>query len=209
MTKDDRFFRFRVQLFARARQVGVSRACRELGYHRSTYYRWKPLVERHGLEILRPRERRRPRMPNQQPPWVEAKVIASALAHPGLGPRRMAPQLELWSGLRISASGVLKVLARHGLQTRARRLGLVADYRAPAEPELRPAPEPPASGSGAAGRSGSARLLLYRPAEWDSGSELSIHRHRRRQLLRLGGSPHHPCQSRRQAHLGLGSTCRL
>lgn len=142
MTKDDRFFRFRVQLFARARQVGVSRACRELGFHRSTYYRWKPLVERHGLEVLRPRERRRPRMPNQQPPWVEAKVIAFALANPGLGPRRMAPQLELWSGLRISASGVLKVLARHGLQTRARRLGLVADYRAPSEPELRPPPEP-------------------------------------------------------------------
>ena len=71
MVQDDRFFQYRLRLFARAGEVGVSQACRELGYHRSWYYRWKPLVERHGLEILRPRERRRPRMPNQVPPWLE------------------------------------------------------------------------------------------------------------------------------------------
>ena len=63
MVQDDRFFQYRLRLFVRAREVGVSRACRELGYHRSWYYRWRPLVERHGLEILRRRERKRPRMP--------------------------------------------------------------------------------------------------------------------------------------------------
>ena len=108
MVQDDRFFQYRLRLFARAREVGVSQACRELGYHRSWYYRWKPLVERHGLEILRPRERRRPRMPNQVPPWLEEPVIAFALGHPGLGPRRIAAQLAqpTWGGLLISASGV-------------------------------------------------------------------------------------------------------
>jgi transposase InsO family protein len=143
MVQDDRFFQYRLRLFARAREVGVSQACRELGYHRSWYYRWKPLVERHGLEILRPRERRQPRMPNQVPQWLEERVIAFALGHPGLGPRRIAAQLAqpMWGGLLISASGVLKVLRRHGLGTRQRRLSLVAGYRAPAEPE-RPAPLP-------------------------------------------------------------------
>lgn len=68
MTNDDLLFRHRLRLFARARDVGVSQACRELGYHRSSYYRWRPFVERHGLEILRPRERRPPRMPNQLAP---------------------------------------------------------------------------------------------------------------------------------------------
>ena len=111
MTNDDLLFRHRLLLFAKAGEVGVSRACRELGYHRSWYYRWKPLVERQGLEMLRPRERRLPRMANQLPPWVEERVIAFALGHPGLGPRRLAAQLRLpmWGGLVVSASGVLKV----------------------------------------------------------------------------------------------------
>jgi hypothetical protein len=39
LTNDDLLFRLRVHLFARAGQVGVGRACRELGYHRSSYYR--------------------------------------------------------------------------------------------------------------------------------------------------------------------------
>jgi transposase InsO family protein len=142
LTNDDLIYRHRVQLFALAQSLGVSRACRTLGYHRSTYYRWKPQLERHGLEILRPRERRPPRMPNQVPPWLEERVIAFGLGHPGLGPRRIAAQLALpmWGGLTISATGVLRVLRRHGLQTRRRRLALVAGYAAPPEPERRSLP---------------------------------------------------------------------
>ena len=107
MTNDDLLFRHRLLLFAKAGAVGVSRACREL--------RWKPLVERQGLEMLRPQERRRPRMPNQLPPWLEERVISFALGQPGLGPRRLAAQLRLpmWGGLVVSASGVLKVLHHH------------------------------------------------------------------------------------------------
>lgn len=90
MTNDDVLFRVRVHLFARAGVVGVSRACQELGFHRSTYYRWRPMVQRHGLQMLRPRERRLPRMPNQVPPWLEERVVAFALGQPGLGPRRIA-----------------------------------------------------------------------------------------------------------------------
>jgi uncharacterized iron-regulated membrane protein len=92
MTHDDLIYRHRLRLFARAGEVGVSRACRELGFHRSTYYRWKARVEREGLAILRPRERRPPRMPNQTPVWVEERIVALALAlaMPGLGARRLA-----------------------------------------------------------------------------------------------------------------------
>ena len=144
MTNDDLLYRHRLLLFAKASQLGVSRACRELGYHRSWYYRWKALVERHGLEMLRPRERRQPRMPNQLPPWVEERIISFALGHPGLGPRRVAAQLRLpmWGGTVVSASGVLKVLRRHGLGTRIQRLGLVAGYAAKPERE-KPLPAEP------------------------------------------------------------------
>ena len=115
-----------------------------MGVNRSTYYRWKPEVERAGLEMLRPRERRRPRMPNQLSVLVEQKIVAFALGHPGLGPRRIASRLARpqWGGLLVSPNGVYKTLVRHGLNTRAKRLALVAGYRAPFAPPREPAPEP-------------------------------------------------------------------
>jgi hypothetical protein len=37
LTNDDLIFRHRVRLFARASEIGVTEACRELGYHRPWY----------------------------------------------------------------------------------------------------------------------------------------------------------------------------
>ena len=143
MTKDDVLFGYRLQLFDLAARTTVTNACRTFGVHRSTYYRWRRQVERSGLEMLRPRERRRPQMPNQFSPLVEQRIVAFCLGQPGLGPRRAAAQLARpeWGGLRISANGVWKVLCRHGLNTRAKRLGLIAGYAAPYQPPREPAPE--------------------------------------------------------------------
>jgi transposase InsO family protein len=144
MTQDDVLFGYRLQLFALASERGVSQACRLMGVHRSTYYRWKREVDRQGLEMLRPRERRRPQMPNQLPVLVEQKIVAFSLGHPGLGPRRIASRLGRpeWGGLVVSPNGIYKTLVRHGLNTRAKRLALVAGYRAPYEPprDFGPAP---------------------------------------------------------------------
>jgi transposase InsO family protein len=144
VTQDDVLFGYRLQLFRLAEELGVSAACRLIGVHRSTYYRWKRQVERSGLEMLRPRERRRPQMPNQLSPLVEQRIVAFALGHPGLGPRRVAARLARpeWGGLIVSPNGVYKTLVRHGLNTRAKRLALVAGYRAPFEPPREPVPEP-------------------------------------------------------------------
>lgn len=143
MTKDDVLFGYRLQLFAEAQRTSVSQACRTFGVHRSTYYAWKRQVDRHGLEMLRPRERRRPQMPNQLPKMVEERIVSFALAHPGLGPRRVASELgrRKWGGIVVSPNGVWKVLCRHGLNTRAKRLGLIAGYAAPYEPPRDPGPE--------------------------------------------------------------------
>ena len=144
MTKDDVLFGYRLQLFSLAAQRGVSEACRLMGVHRSTYYRWKAQVDRQGLEMLRPRERRRPHMPNQLSPIVEQRIVAFALGHPGLGPKRIATRLGRleWGGLTVSPNGVYKTLCRHGLNTRAKRLALVAGYRAPFEAPREAEPEP-------------------------------------------------------------------
>jgi transposase len=143
MTQDDVLFGYRLQLFAEAARTNVTAACRTFGVHRSTYYAWKRQVERHGLEILRPRERRRPQMPNQLPKMVEERVLSFSIAHPGLGPKRVASELrrEKWGGIVVSPNGVWKVLRRHGLSTRAKRFALVAGYAAPYEPPRDPGPE--------------------------------------------------------------------
>jgi transposase len=137
MTQDDALYRFRVRAFALAEEMGsVRAACRALGIHHSTFYRWRAQVQRFGLEILHPRERRRPRMPNATSPFVEQRVLGYALAHPTQGPARISAELKRpkWGGIKISPNGVHKVLRRHGLNTRAKRLGLVAGYAAPSEP---------------------------------------------------------------------------
>lgn len=145
MTNDDSLFRFRVRLFALAKELGsVRAACRMLGVHHSMYYRWQRQLVRFGPEILRPRERRRPRMPNALSPILEQKVLGLALAYPGWGPLRLSAELarEKWGGLRISPNGVWRVLRRHGLSTRSKRLGLVAGYAVAHDPLERPLPEP-------------------------------------------------------------------
>jgi transposase InsO family protein len=143
MTEHDVLFGFRLRLFTLAEELGnVSAACRAMGVDRSTYYRLKRKVDRWGLEALRIRERRRPRMPNEIGPHLEQRVIAFALGHPGYGPRRIAAELarEKWGGIRISAHGVWRVLRRVGLNTRSKRLALVARHHDPYE---RRPPSPP------------------------------------------------------------------
>jgi transposase len=144
VTQDDLLYRFRLRTVAMAADLGnVRAACRAMGIHPSTYYRWKHLLDRHGPEILRPRERRVPRMANATSPLVEQRVVAFALGHPGFGPARIAAELAQprWGGIRLSTNGVWRVLRRHGLSTRAKRYGLVAGYAAPPEP-ARPEPAP-------------------------------------------------------------------
>ena len=144
MTEDDVLGGYRLRLFTLAEELGnISEACRLMGVHRSTYYRYKRQVDRWGLEALRVRERRRPRMPNEIGPHLEQRIVAFSLAHPGFGPRRISAELarEKWGGLRISEHGVWRVLRRLGLNTRARRLALVARHRDPYERAPSPAPE--------------------------------------------------------------------
>ena len=108
MSQDDVLFGYRLQLFALDAEPAVSEACRVFGVHRSTYYVWKGQVERSGLGMLRPRERRQPQMPNQLSPMVEERIVAFALGHPGLGPAGSPRELarQKWGGMRVSPNGV-------------------------------------------------------------------------------------------------------
>src|SRR5256885_7169637 len=114
MSQEDVLFGYRLQLFDLAGRIGVAAACRAVGVHRSTYYQWKRKVDRHGLEMLRPRERRPPPMPNQLSLMVEQRIIAYSLGHPGHGPDRIARELARpkWGGILVSANGVWRGVRR-------------------------------------------------------------------------------------------------
>lgn len=116
MTKDDVLFGYRQQLFAEAARTSVSAACRTFGVHRSTYFHWKRQVDRHGLEMLRPRERRRPQMPNALPKMIEERIVSFSIAHPGLGPRRVASELAKKKSPERCVEGALPSRAEHSRQ---------------------------------------------------------------------------------------------
>ena len=111
-------------------------------------------------------------MPNQIGPHLEQRIIAFSLGHPGYGPRRIFAELarEKWGAIRISEHGVWRVLCRVGLNTRSKRLALIARHRDPYErkPDL-PPPERHIDAS-RAGREGPARLFLRRPPVGDQGT---------------------------------------
>ena len=141
-------------------------ACRAMGVHRSTYYRLKRKVDRFGLEALNVRERRRPRMPNQIGPHLEQRILAFALARPGLRAaadllRAAAREVGRDPGLRARRlAGAAAIQPEHPLQApgarRPPRRALrgrpeLAAARAPHR-RLRPR------------REGADGLLLRRPA---------------------------------------------
>lgn len=109
MPEDDVVFGYRLRVFDCGARTSVSEACRVFGIHRSTFHVCKRRVERYGLEIVRPRERRRPRIPKQLSPFVEERIVAFALGHPGYRPARIASELgqEHWavSSRAATASG--------------------------------------------------------------------------------------------------------
>ena len=67
-------------------------------------------------------------MPSQLPKIIEERIVLFSIRHPGLGRRRASSELdgETWGGIIVSPNGLWKVLCRHGLNTRAKRLGLIA-----------------------------------------------------------------------------------
>ncbi len=99
----------------------IPRACRLAGVSRSRFYGIKKAYEMFGREGLAPKERRKPRMPNQTPPELERHILAMMEQCPTYSYARLANQLKL-VGVRVSTAAVRAVWERHGLTTRFARL---------------------------------------------------------------------------------------
>jgi serine/threonine protein kinase len=93
VTPADIIYSRRCHVIERAAIVGVSRACREAGVSRTSYYRWTHRASRYGLSALVPKPRRRPAMPGGIPAHEEEIILAEAVARPTLGARRLLEHL--------------------------------------------------------------------------------------------------------------------
>jgi transposase len=129
VTPDQIIYQRRVRVMEYAEKTSVSEACRTFGVSRTTFYRWQHRVESGGLDALMPKGRRPPAMPNQTPGWVVNELLAEAVLRPTLGARRYASDLTR-RGFQISASGVQKILRRHGLGRRRQRVAALAQLTA-------------------------------------------------------------------------------
>jgi transposase InsO family protein len=129
VTPAEIIYQRRVRVMEHASKTSVSEACRVFGISRTTYYRWKRMVEPYGLAALMPKTRRAPAMPNATPSWVVDELLAEAVVRPTLGARRYADVLAE-RGFAISASGVQKILRRHNLGLRRQRVGALAQLTA-------------------------------------------------------------------------------
>ena len=125
VTPADIIYQRRCHVIERAAMVGVSRACREAGVSRTSYYRWCARASQYGLSALLPKGRRRPQLPTQIPAHEEEVILAEAVSRPTLGARRLLEHLEE-RGVDRSASGVQKVLRRHHLGSRKERVAALA-----------------------------------------------------------------------------------
>ena len=144
MTEDDVLFGYRLQLFDSPRPHG--RACRGVPYVRG------PPLDLLRLEAAGRAARAGDAAPARAAAAADAEPALAdhrgadrrlrARAIPALGPSGSPPSCAREVGRhRRLAQRRLALPARHGLNTRAKRLSLVAGYAAPYEPPREPSPE--------------------------------------------------------------------
>lgn len=112
----------RIGMLALADELkNISRACQIAGISRTHFYDIKDAFERYGRDGLAPRERRRPRMPNETPPELVARILEMTAEFPTYSYVRVSQQLRL-VGVPASAAQVRGAWQREGLLKRFDRL---------------------------------------------------------------------------------------
>jgi transposase InsO family protein len=122
MSTREKLIKARLGMLGLAEELqNISLACKRARISRSHFYEIKEAFEKYGAEGLAPRERRKPRMPNQTPPELEGKILEMTERYPTYSYLRISQQLRL-VGIGVSPSAVRCVWQRHGLTLRYQRL---------------------------------------------------------------------------------------
>lgn len=102
-------------------EKNVSHTCRQFGISRTTFYKWHRAYQRHGLNGLKNKERKKPQMPNKVGRAIENEILAYVAAYPADGPKRIYYELKS-QGVNISESGIYNVLRRYNLSQKTQRI---------------------------------------------------------------------------------------
>jgi putative transposase len=97
-------------------ELGVNKTLRELGIHKSTFYKWYQSYMKKGPEGLLPQKRSR-RQWNSIPGPQKELIVEIALEYPILSPRELAVKVTDEQRIFISESSVYRILKARGLIT--------------------------------------------------------------------------------------------
>jgi transposase InsO family protein len=106
----------------------VSKACRQAGMDRTSFYEWKRRFQTHGLAGLKDLPPTPKSQPAATPEPVQERIVALALEHPTRGCDFLSAQLAL-EGITVSGVTVQSLLNKRELGGRYQRL-LVLEQRA-------------------------------------------------------------------------------
>jgi putative transposase len=97
-------------------ELGVNRTLKELGIHKSTFYKWYRIYVEKGIDGLLPSKRTR-RQWNSIPEPQKQLVVEVAMDHPVLSPRELSVKITDEQKIFISESSVYRILKQKGLVT--------------------------------------------------------------------------------------------
>ena len=97
-------------------ELGVNQTLKQLGLHKSTFYKWCRSYLNKGKEGLKP-ERKTRQLWNAIPEAQKQVIVEVALEHPELSPRELAVKFTDEQRVFISESSVYRILKARGLIT--------------------------------------------------------------------------------------------
>ncbi len=97
-------------------ELGVNRTLKELGIHKSTFYKWYRIYVEKGMEGLLPQKKTRQQW-NSIPEPQKQLVVELALEHTELSPRELSVKITDEQKIFISESSIYRILKAKGLIT--------------------------------------------------------------------------------------------